>query len=110
WWPARPPAAGPRSRGRGEGGGGGESLPEIKATPPEFLPFRPPFPPTERGFPQSEPMPPPRAASHTFSFQRPTMPSSESLASFRKQEIGRPREVPPFDRTGVAGMNQRLLM
>ena len=55
-------------------------------------------------------MPPPRAASQTFSFHRPTMPSSESLASFRKHEIGRPRWVPPFDSTGVAGMNHRLEM
>ena len=38
------------------------------------------------------------------------MPSSESLASFRKHEIGRPRLVPPLLSTGVAGMNQRLLM
>jgi hypothetical protein len=36
------------------------------------------------------------------------MPSSESVASFRKQEIGRPRWVPPFDSTGVAGMNHRI--
>ena len=28
--------------------------------------------------------------------------------SFRKQEIGRPRPVPPFDSTGVAGMNHSL--
>jgi hypothetical protein len=38
------------------------------------------------------------------------MPSSESLASFRKQEIGNPRLVPPLLSTGVAGMNHRLLM
>ena len=55
-------------------------------------------------------MPPPRAASQTFSFHSPTMPSSESLASFRKQEIGKPRLVPPLLSTGVAGMNHRLLM
>ena len=55
-------------------------------------------------------MPPPRAASQTFSFHRSTMPSSESLASLRKQEIGSPREVPPLDSTGVAGMNQSLEM
>jgi hypothetical protein len=51
-------------------------------------------------------MPPPRAASQTFSFHRSTMPSRESPASFRKQEIGKPRVVPPLDSTGVAGMNQ----
>ena len=55
-------------------------------------------------------MPPPLAASQTFSFHSPTMPSRLSSASFRKQEIGRPRVVPPLDSTGVAGMNQSLLM
>ena len=55
-------------------------------------------------------MPPPRAASHTFSFHSPTMPSRLSVASLRKHEIGRPRLVPPLLSTGVAGMNQRLLM
>ena len=35
-------------------------------------------------------MPPPLAASHTFSFQVPTMPSSESDTALRKQEMGRP--------------------
>ena len=34
------------------------------------------------------------------------MPSSESGTAFRKQEIGRPRNVPPLESTGVAGMNQ----
>ena len=38
------------------------------------------------------------------------MPSRLSLASFRKQEIGRPRVVPPFDSTGVDGINQWLEM
>ena len=51
-------------------------------------------------------MPPPFEASHTFSFQVPTMPSSESDTAFRKQEIGRPRGAPPLESTGVAGMNQ----
>jgi hypothetical protein len=55
-------------------------------------------------------MPPPLAASQTFSFQRPTMPSRLSEASFRKHEIGRPRVVPPLESTGVAGMNQRREM
>ena len=55
-------------------------------------------------------MPPPRAASQTFSFHRPRMPSSESLASLRKQEIGSPRVVPPLDKTGVAGMSQSCEM
>ena len=45
-------------------------------------------------------MPPPLLASATFSFQVPTMPSSESDTSLRKQEIGRPRLVPPLDRIG----------
>ena len=82
----------------------------MKGTTPEVLPFMPTFSPIDRRLPQYEPMPPPRAASHTFSFHRPTMPSSESLASFRKQEIGSPRLVPPLLSTGVAGMNHRLLM
>ncbi|MHC2304747.1 hypothetical protein ACVIJ1_001217 [Bradyrhizobium elkanii] len=50
-------------------------------------------------------MPPPLEASQTFSFQVPTMPSSESDTELRKHEIGRPRVVPPLDSTGVAGMN-----
>jgi hypothetical protein len=40
----------------------------------------------------------------------PTMLSSESLTALRKQEIGRPREAPPLDRTGVEGMNHSLEM
>jgi hypothetical protein len=55
-------------------------------------------------------MPPPFAASQTFSFQVPTMPSRLSDTELRKQEIGRPRSAPPFDSTGVAGMNQSLDM
>ena len=55
-------------------------------------------------------MPPPFEASQTFSFHSPTMPSRLSEASFRKQEIGSPRCVPPFDSTGVAGMNHSLDM
>ncbi len=55
-------------------------------------------------------MPPPLEASQTFSFQSPTMPSRLSDASLRKQETGSPRWVPPFDSTGVAGMNQKRLM
>jgi hypothetical protein len=55
-------------------------------------------------------MPPPLEARATFSFQTLWMPSSESPTAFRKQEIGRPRPAPPFDSTGVAGMNQRLEM
>ena len=55
-------------------------------------------------------MPPPLAASHTFSFQVDRMPSSESPTALRKQEIGRPRSAPPLDSTGVAGMNQSLEM
>ena len=50
-------------------------------------------------------MPPPFDASHTFSVQVLTMPSRLSSTAFRKQEIGRPRAVPPFDRMGVAGRN-----
>ena len=55
-------------------------------------------------------MPPPLDASQTFSFHSPTMPSRLSDASFRKHEIGRPRLVPPFYSTGVAGMNHMRLM
>ena len=51
-------------------------------------------------------MPPPLAANQTFSLQRFTIPSKESLASFKKHEIGKPLVVPAFDKTGVAGMNQ----
>ena len=36
------------------------------------------------------------------------MPLRLSLASFKKQEIGKPRSVPPLDNTGVAGMNHRF--
>ena len=82
----------------------------MKGTTPEVLPFWPTFSPMERRLPQYEPMPPPLEASQTFSFHRPTMPSSESEASLRKQEIGRPRSVPPLESTGVAGMNHILLM
>ena len=55
-------------------------------------------------------MPPPLAASQTFSSQRSVMPLRLSLASFKKQEIGKPLSVPPFDKTGVAGINHKLLM
>ena len=55
-------------------------------------------------------MPPPLLASHTFSFHSPTMPSRLSLASLRKQLIGRPRLVPPLDSTGVAGISHNWLM
>ena len=77
---------------------------------PEVLPFLPTFSPMPRRLPQKLPMPPPLAASQTFSFHSPTMPSRLSEASLRKQEIGRPRVVPPFDRTGVAGMNHSFEM
>ena len=53
-------------------------------------------------------MPPPFEASQTFSFQVLTMPSRESGTLLRKQEMGRPRVVPPLDSTGVAGMNHSL--
>ena len=55
-------------------------------------------------------MPPPFEARDTFSFQTRWMPSSESWTEFRKQEMGRPRFAPPFDSTGVEGMNQSLDM
>ena len=55
-------------------------------------------------------MPPPLAASQTFSFQVPTMPSRLSETELRKQDIGRPRSAPPLDSTGVDGMNQSLEM
>ena len=35
---------------------------------------------------------------------------TSQMHSFRKQEIGRPRSVPPFDSTGVEGMNHSLLI
>ena len=38
------------------------------------------------------------------------MPFRLSFDSLRKQEIGRPRDEPPFERTGVEGMNQSLLI
>jgi hypothetical protein len=77
---------------------------------PEVLPFCPTFSPRLRRLPQYEPMPPPFDASQTFSFHSPTMLSRLSCASFRKHEIGRPRVVPPFDSTGVAGMNHSFEM
>ena len=55
-------------------------------------------------------MPPPLAASQTFSFQTLRMPSRLSLTAFRKQLIGRPRSAPPLLSTGVAGMNHRRLI
>ncbi len=51
-------------------------------------------------------MPPPLAASQAFSVHSAMMDSRLSSASFRKQEIGSPRFVPPLESTGVAGMNQ----
>ena len=50
------------------------------------------------------------AANQTFSLHKSRMPPKLSEASFKKHEIGNPLFVPPFDKTGVAGMNQRLLM
>ena len=55
-------------------------------------------------------MPPPFAASQTFSLHRSKIPVRLSPASFKKHEIGNPLFVPPFDRTGVAGMNHKSLM
>ena len=86
------------------------SITRMNGITPEVLPFWPTFSPIERKLPQYDPIPPPLEASQTFSFHRPTMPSRLSDASFRKQEIGRPRVVPPLDSTGVAGMNHILLM
>ncbi len=40
--------------------------------------------------------------------RRRWMPSRLSATEFRKQEIGRPRSAPPFDSTGVEGMNHSL--
>ncbi|MDC1090940.1 aldo/keto reductase [Emcibacteraceae bacterium] len=76
----------------------------------DVLPFVLTFSPIERRLPQKLPMPPPLDASHTFSFQSSTIPERLSFASFRKQEIGRPRFVPPLLRTGVAGINHNLLI
>ena len=55
-------------------------------------------------------MPPPFEARWTFSFHTLWMPSRLSGTALRKQEIGRPRLAPPFDSTGVDGMNQSLEM
>ncbi len=55
-------------------------------------------------------VPPPFAANQTFSLHKSRMPPKLSDASFKKHEIGNPLFVPPFDKTGVAGMNQRLLI
>ena len=87
-----------------------ESITRMNGITPEVLPTAPTFSPIERRLPQYDPMPPPFDASQTFSFHSPTMPSRLSDASFRKQEIGRPRLVPPLDSTGVAGMNHSLLI
>ena len=46
------------------------------------------------------------AANQTFSLQRSKIPPRLSDASFKKHEIGNPLLVPPFDNTGVAGMNK----
>ena len=55
-------------------------------------------------------MPPPLAASQTFSLQRSKIPERLSDASFKKHEMGRPLSVPPFERIGVEGINQRSLI
>ena len=55
-------------------------------------------------------MPPPLEASQTFSVQVSTIPSRLSSTAFRKQEIGKPRVVPPLLRIGVAGMNHSFDM
>src|SRR5580658_2716684 len=86
------------------------SITRMNGMTPEVLPTAPTFSPIERRLPQYDPIPPPFDASQTFSFQSPTMPSRLSEASFKKHEIGKPRAVPPFDSTGVAGMNHNLLM
>ena len=49
-------------------------------------------------------------ANQTFSLHRSSIPFKLSDASFKKHEIGKPLLVPPFDKTGVAGMNHKLLM
>ena len=52
------------------------------------------------------------AANQTFSLQRSKIPPKLSEASFKKHEIGNPLLVPPFDKTGVAGLtsNSTVLM
>ena len=55
-------------------------------------------------------MPPPFEARKTFSFQAPTMLSSESPTAFRKQLIGSPRPAPPLESTGVEPISQSLEM
>ena len=86
------------------------SITRMNGITPDVFPFCPTFSPIDRRFPQYDPIPPPFDASHTFSFHSPTIPSRLSVASFRKHEIGSPRCVPPFDSTGVAGMNHIRLM
>ena len=82
-----------------------ESITRTNGMIPEVWPQPLTVSPMERTPPQYVPMPPPFEASHTFSVQVLTMPSRLSSTAFRKQEIGRPRCVPPFDRMGVAGRN-----
>ena len=53
-------------------------------------------------------MPPPLDANQTFSVQRSTIPPKLSFASFKKQDIGRPRPVPPLERIGVEGINHNF--
>src|SRR6202046_625099 len=84
-----------------------ESITRMNGMTPEVFPTAPTRSPIERRLPQYDPIPPPFDASQTFSFHSPTMPSRLSDASFRKQEIGSPRCVPPVDSTGVAGLNPR---
>ena len=55
-------------------------------------------------------MPPPLAASQTFSLHKSKIPLRLSPASFKKHDIGSPLLVPPFDKTGVAGINHKLLI
>ena len=66
---------------------------------PEVLPTLPIFSPIDLRFPQQLPIPPPRAASQTFSLHRSRIPLRLSLASFRKQDIGNPLVVPPYGGT-----------
>src|ERR1035437_10387601 len=80
----------------------------INGMTPLVLPALPTGSPIERTSPQYVPRPPPFLDSSTFSFQIPRIPSILSGTELRKQDIGSPLSVPPFDKIGVAGMNHSL--
>ena len=82
-----------------------ESMTRMNGMIPEVWPLLLTGSPIERTSPQYVPMPPPFDASQTFSVHVSTIASRLSSTAFRKQEIGKPRSVPPLLNIGVAGMN-----